>query len=431
MASDEIDLPSWSCKLPPRERFPILPIDDLIVGAEPPNPAGMLAGLIFAVEEASDRPGTLVATLPFGGMTLLEYQVRLLAGAGAEQVLIAVGRMTPALLAAVNRASKRDVAVEIVRSAEEASEKMEPNARVLVIADGLVTTDPVMDRMAGEGAEALLVTDDATSPAAIERLDMRDCWAGIARISVPQLGQIAQMPEDYDFQSALLRVAAQSGAEHITLSAAWLRSGHAVERSAEGLASRNTGVLAALTERRTDWADRWVFTPIARLALPELVSRTVPGWGLMAGAGVVAALALTAIAFGWVGSGALGALLATSTLATGAAMAALRGEEARTRGFEWAILALFAAVAMLAARGVQDATQSATPLVLALVAVAAQFLVERVPSRHRRWWASPSALLLLITPFSLAGFVTAGLAAVAIYAFATLAAAVEGTREKA
>ncbi|WBY08992.1 hypothetical protein PIB19_06265 [Sphingomonas sp. 7/4-4] len=38
----------------------------------------MLAGLIFAIEEASDRPGTLVATLPFGGMTLLEYQVRLL-----------------------------------------------------------------------------------------------------------------------------------------------------------------------------------------------------------------------------------------------------------------------------------------------------------------------------------------------------------------
>ena len=83
----------------------------------------MLAGLIFAIEEASDRPGTLVATLPFGGMTLLEYQVRLLSGAGAQHVLVAVGKMTPALLSAVSRASRRDLFVEIVRSAEEAAER--------------------------------------------------------------------------------------------------------------------------------------------------------------------------------------------------------------------------------------------------------------------------------------------------------------------
>lgn len=428
----EDDLPLWSGSARGERDMPLELGGDLRVTGDAPNRHDMLAGLIFAIEEASDRPGTLVATLPFGGMTLLEYQVRLLAGAGAEQVLIAVGRMTPALLAAVNRAARRDdVDVEMVRSAEEAAEKVDRDARVLVIADGLVTTDPVMDRMALDGPEALLVTDDAGSPAAIERLDMRDCWAGIARISVNQLGQIAQMPEDYDFQSALLRVAAQSGAEHIALTAGWLRSGHAVERSAEGLAARNTGVLAALSERRSDWADRWVFTPLARLALPELVTRNVPGWGLMAGAGALSALSLAGIAFGWVGAGACGALLATATLATGAAMAALRGEDARAHGFEWSILALFAAVAMLAARGAADASGSATPLVLALAAIGLQLLVERAPVRHRRWWASPSALLLLLAPFAVAGFVAIGLAAVAIYAFATLAAAVEGTREKA
>src|ERR1700754_4219290 len=100
----------------------------------------MLAGLIFAIEEASDRPGSLVATLPFGGMTLLEYQIRLLNSAGAEQILVAVGKMTPGLLAAVNRAAKRDVMIQVVRSAEEAAEKANPDARVLVLADGLVTT---------------------------------------------------------------------------------------------------------------------------------------------------------------------------------------------------------------------------------------------------------------------------------------------------
>ncbi len=391
----------------------------------------MLAGLIFAIEEANDRPGTLVATLPFGGMTLLEYQVRLLVGAGAEQVLVAVGRMTPALLAAVGRAGRGGVGVEIVRSAEEAAEKIDEGARVLVMADGLVTTDPVMDRMGHEGPEALLVTDDAGSPAAIERLDMRDCWAGVARISVSQLGQIAQMPDDYDFQSALLRVAAQSGAEHIPLTASWLRSGHAVEHSAEGLAARNTGVLAALTERRIDWADRWVFTRIARMALPELVARNFPAWGLLIIGGLLALLSLAAIGYDWEGTGLIVSLLSASTLATGGAMAALRGEERRARGVEWALLLLFGAIALGCGWTERARLDSLTPLVLALVALAAQLLVERAPSRHRRWWASPSAHLLLLTPFALAGLVQFGLAAVALYAFLTLAAAVEGTREKA
>jgi hypothetical protein len=391
----------------------------------------MLVGLIFAIEEASDRPGTLVATLPFGGMTLLEYQIRLLVGAGAEQVLVAVGKMTPALLAAINRAGRREVSVEIVRSAEEAAEKMHDDARVLVMADGLVTTDPVMDRMGHEGPEALLVTDDADSPAAIERLDMRDCWAGVARISVSQLRQIAQMPDDYDFQSALLRVAAQSGAEHLPLTASWLRSGHAVEHSAGGLAARNTGVLAALTERRIDWADRWVFTRIARMALPELVSRNFPASGLIGAGGVLALLSFVAIGRNWEGSGLIVSLLAAAALATSGAMAALRGEERRARAVEWALLGLFGGVALGCGWMERVRLDTTTPLVLAAVALAAQFLVERSPSRHRRWWASPSAHLLLLTPFALAGLIQFGLAVAALYAFLTLAASVEGTREKA
>jgi hypothetical protein len=390
----------------------------------------MLAGLIFAIEEATDRPGALVATLPFGGMTLLEYQIRLLNGAGAEQILVAVGKMTPGLLAAVNRASKRTATIEIVRSAEEAAEKADPDARVLVLADGLVTTDPVVDRMAADGPEALLVTDDAGSPAAIERLDMKDCWAGIARISPSQLAQIAQMPEDYDFQSALLRVAAQSGAEHVPLAKGWLRGGHAVERSADGLASRNASVLAALTERLPGWSDRWIFTRGARLVLPELVSRGVPGFVATLIGGLFGLGSLAGIWFGWSGVGLVGSLVATAGLASGAAMSALRGEERRARRVEAGIFVLFAAVTLLCGWTEFRSLGVATPLVLALIGVASQLLVERAASQHRRWWASPSAHLLLLTPFALAGFVEYGLGAVALYAFATLAAAVEATREK-
>jgi hypothetical protein len=239
------------------------------------------------------------------------------------------------------------------------------------------------------------------------------------------------MPADYDFQSALLRVAVQAGAEHVPLTAGWLRSGHAVERNAQSLASRSNAVLAALTERRTSWADRWVFTRIARLAVPELTARNVAGWVPLAGGGALSLAALGAIAWGWDGVGSAIALLALALLATSAAMAALGGEERRGAGLEIGIAVLFAAVTVSVGANAWLVSAGWTPLVLAIVAVGCQGLVERVPVRHRRWWASPSAHLLLLAPFALAGWAIAGLAAVAVYAFATLAAGVEATREKA
>ncbi|MEI9927054.1 MAG: hypothetical protein WDN44_04145 [Sphingomonas sp.] len=391
----------------------------------------MLAGLIFATEEARDRPGTLAATLPFGGMTLLEYQIRLLAGAGVEQVLLAVAALTPAIQNAVGRAAKRGVPVEVVYSAEEASEKVDPNARVLVLADGLVTTDPVIDRMAADGAEALLVTDDPVSPAAIERLDMKDSWAGIARVTGRQLAEIARMPADYDFQSALLRVAAQAGAEHIRLTTMWERGGHLVVLNSQDMASRSNAVLAALTERRTGWADRWVFTRIARWVLPELVARNVPIWVLIL-LGIATGMGgLAAIASRWPGAGLAATLVAVAVLATSAAMAAIRGEARRADTIEHAITALFVAAIGLTGLVERNATASWTPLVLALVVIGLQGLVERAPARPRRWWSSPAAHLLLLAPLALGGFAAAGLAILAVYAFSTLAAAVETSREKA
>ena len=48
----------------------------------------MLAGLLFAIRDAEDRPDRLAATLPFAGTTLIEYQARLLVAAGASQIVV-------------------------------------------------------------------------------------------------------------------------------------------------------------------------------------------------------------------------------------------------------------------------------------------------------------------------------------------------------
>jgi hypothetical protein len=119
-----------------------------------------------------------------------------------------------------------------------------------------------------------------------------------------------------------------------------------------------------------------------------------------------------------------------AALATGAALSALRGEDKRASAQE-TLIAVISAVVLLAL-GAAESRADATwdGLILALVTVAATAIGERTQARVRRWWGSPAAYLLLVVPFASAGRVSWGLAAVAAYAFITLAAAVESRREK-
>ena len=144
----------------------------------------MLAGFLFAVQDADDRPDTLTATLPLGGLTVIEQQARLLVELGASQIVILVARLTPELLGAIGRIARRGIAVDPVRSAAEAAEKLHPLARLLVLADGLVSSADMLVPIAGEGRDALLVVEASEAPPGFERVGGNAAWAGAARTIV-------------------------------------------------------------------------------------------------------------------------------------------------------------------------------------------------------------------------------------------------------
>lgn len=390
----------------------------------------MLTGLIFATEEAEHQPGVLAATLPFGGMTLIEYQARLLIAAGSAQLLVAVGRVTPALAAAVNRIGRRGATVDIVRSAEEAKAKAHPLAVIVALADGLVTTDAVVANMALEPVDTLLVTPtgDATS---VERVDSGHCWAGVATLSVDRLEDAARLPREYDFQSTLLRVATQARAKHVLLPAKAARSGHGVERDAGTLEVRSKDVLASLAEQRTGWIDRFVFTPVTRLVLPLLVRRKVPDIAVGIAGGAIGLFGLAAIPF-WDAGGATVLLFAAMVLlSAGSLLGWLRGEDGHAalqeRGLE-----VLGVAGILGIGLVQSLIVSAgTAAVLALTGVSVTILTRRIPAPRPPWAATPATALVLLAPFALAGTVTPGLALVAVHAGVTLAHAIEHLRRRA
>lgn len=390
----------------------------------------MLTGLIFATEEAADQQGVLAATLPFGGMTLIEYQARLLAGAGVGQILVAVARVTPALLGAVSRIGKRGTAIDVVRSAEEALAKAHPLSTILTLADGLVTTDAVVAAMALETADALLVTPNSDATA-VERVDAGHCWAGVATLSIDRLTDAARLPAEYDFQSTLLRVSTQARARHVPISGKAARSGHGVERDATTLEARSKDVLAALAERRSNWIDRFLFTPISRAVMPILVRRGVPDVAVAAAGGLLALGGLWTMVGSGIGPAALLLFASLVAFSAGSLLSWLRGEDDRAAWQERGFLAV-AILGILAMGGLQSLiVQSGVAATLALGATIAAVLVMRVPGHDRAWFATPASQMVLLVPFALADHLAIGLAIAATHGVVSLCDAIETLRRRA
>lgn len=393
----------------------------------------MLTGLIFATEDASDRPDQLSATLPFGGATLIEFQARLLVTAGAAHLLVVVERLTPELLGAINRIARRGIAVDTVRTAREAEEKLHPLARLLVLADGLVTTEGVIALLADEDGDVLLVTGDAAALPGLERVGADAIWAGVARISVARVAEVAALPKEYDFASTLLRVTAQSGATQVPLPSGAIAAGHGVEHDSRRLKVRNDAVVAAHVAGRGAWIDRYVQGPVARQVLPLLIGRNVSAMTLGGGAGLVLAIGLILIAWRWTGVGMPLVILANFGFMLGGVLAWMRDDLDQARIQSGGILAGSGVAALLLGRGLSITAGSASAFILSLALVVLAGLGERAAAGRprRRWWGTPAAYPLLLLPFCWAGFGIIGLGIGAAYAALSLGAAIEALRRQA
>lgn len=389
----------------------------------------MLAGLIFAVLDADDRPGTLAATLPFAGMTVIEYQARLLIGAGASQIVIVVARLTPELLGAIARIGRRGVTVDNVRSAAEAAARLHPLSALLVLSDGLVTTEAVLAPVAQQEGDALLVVSKGDAALGYELIGGGDAWAGIARLDGRRLGEVAAMPRDYDVQSALLHVAAQAGAVRLMLPEDERRAGHGIERRSDTLETRSRAVVAASLAARTGWFDRWIVRPLARLALPLLMRRHVPTTALAGAAGALGAIGLVALWGGQLTAGLIVSLAGVASGTLAASFAWLRDEAALVRAMTVLVAGVPACAALLLARAIDTETGELTAFVVSLWLIAAAGLGERATRGERpSWWGDPPAYLVVLTAGTVLGLPMIGLVAAALYANATLALAIETLR---
>src|SRR3954463_3195925 len=137
-----------------------------------------VGALIGAYQE--DDSGGLRALLPLAGRTLLEYQVRCAAAAGAAPIVIVVERVPQALQDALERLRLDGVGILPVSDIGEAVSRFEAGSMILVIGDGIAPPAELVAAVAEEPEPAIATVPDDESHATFERIDAESRWAGVA-----------------------------------------------------------------------------------------------------------------------------------------------------------------------------------------------------------------------------------------------------------
>ncbi|WP_136163321.1 hypothetical protein [Sphingomonas flavalba] len=379
----------------------------------------MLAGLIVAIAEAEGE-GVLRAELPLAGQTLIEQQARLLASAGATHLVLLVERLPPALLAAVDRLRRDGLSVEIARNVAEAADRVHPEERLVLLADGVVTDRAVLDRLLARPDSAVLTLPDTPAHSEWERIDADARWGGLMLLDGALLRTTAAMLGDWDLQSTLLRRVLQAGALYVDAPAGVL--------AMAGARGDLPVIERALGRRRTDAGtgllDRMLFAPAARLAAPlAMRGMLAPAWfvwGAVALLGAAGGLAL----IGRPGIGLGLAMLSGPVAALGRRIAALgwRDDGDGLRWRDWAgVAALLALAWQLYAGGAGWGVFALAGAILGLgLALIGHRRFVGKPTGVPGWLADLDTAIWGLLPFAVFGAWVAGLVAVAGHMLATL-----------
>jgi hypothetical protein len=376
-----------------------------------------VGALIGAYQE--DDNGALRALLPLAGRTLVEYQARCAAAAGAAPIVVFVERVPQALQDAFERLRLDSIGVFPVSDVAEAISRFEAGSSILLVGDGIAPPVDLVTRMAEQGEPAVAIVADDEQHHAYERIDAGSRWAGVAMVDANLLGSTAAMLGDWDLQSTLLRRAIQEGA--VRVQAAEAGGEPLLVESADQLVDFQRVLIQASRGGRTDFASRYILAPVEDLATEQLMETPVrPQWLILA------ALALTlggAFCFtrGWLGAGLALVVLSTPLDLIAGRLACLRLKPLPAKMLTRAALWPASGLALLAI-GLREMRHESGWGALVTAAAAGGFAeamrIEKagMPSGGDLWLFSRRNAMMLAIPFAIAGIWPAYLLAVLAYA---------------
>lgn len=373
--------------------------------------------LVGAYQE--DDSGALRALYPLAGRTLVEYQVRCVAAAGAAPVVLVVDRIPPALNEALDRLQREGLSVTTVSDGNEAATRFGSGEMILLVGDGIAPPADLLIDIA-ERAEPVIVTvpdDDAHQQ--FERIDGVSRWAGVALVESQSVGATAAMLGDWDLQSTLLRRTLQDGAQLVPVAR---DSGEPVlANSPDELTALDRQLIVASRGSRGDWASRFALPIVEEYATEGLLNTSVKPERLIDSAVVITLGAILAFATGWLWAGMALLVLSTPLDLVARRLAALRLRPLSPRSTMRRLLWPTAGLALLALgwwMSRHGGGWGAFYAALVATAFAEAARIERGKSDFpgQVWLFSRRNAILGAVPLALFGAWTAAIVALSLYA---------------
>jgi hypothetical protein len=376
-----------------------------------------LGALIGAYQE--DDSGGLRALLPLAGRTLLEYQVRSVAAAGAAPIVVIVERVPQALQDVFERLRLDGVGVFPVSDVHEAVSRFEAGSMLLLLGDGVVVPAELVVALAEEPEPAVATVPDNEHYEAFERIDGHARWAGVALVNSRTLGSTAAMLGDWDLQSTLLRRSLQDGAQRLPVAQGSTEP--LIAERPEQLEQFQRGLIAGSRQARTDWASRYALPLVEEFATEQLMeTRIKPAW-LIWGALGLSLAAASAFLRGWLWVGLLLLVLSTPLDTIASRLATLRLRPLPAKMVSRTLLWPAAGIALLALAYWQSGHGSGWGAIMAALSAAAFAQAARTEGTRASvpggiWLFSRRNAIILGIPFAIGGAWTTYLIGLFLYA---------------
>ena len=239
------------------------------------------------------------------GQPTLAFQIEQLRKHGIEHFWVEVDTLPGAIVALADRLRKQDVVIDFVRSPQELSGKLDPNALLFVQAESIIADDELLAQMLAYNKPIVATVDGRDENDYFERIDLNTRWTGLAQLDRRTIDGIAALPDGWSIGSSLLRQALQDGVEHRLIKQDMIQSGKLRKISGPTDVDRLTKtLLKSRTEGLTGFIEARIFGRIARKLAPLI-------WPLKSGNlivdGIAFAVALAASGIALAGFGAAAA----------------------------------------------------------------------------------------------------------------------------
>ncbi len=227
-----------------------------------------------------------------GGRTLLSWQIDLARDLGCERVVCLTDAKSEALEDVQDQVLQFGGEFHAISGPLPLVSLLSADQELVVVADGLVADRSQVRSLFAGTRGVLALPDEAGIRAGFERIDADHAWGGILVARAHIAEPLAQMPEDSDTISLLLRLALQAGTKLKPLDPAIVEAGGwLLVRDKTALEQREQALLSGAVERASWWSpSKAISRRIARLVAPEGLDRGPLLAGAVGATGILGAL---------------------------------------------------------------------------------------------------------------------------------------------